>query len=333
MTTLRTITGTIDDTGAGTLRLRLVQAIVSGGAVVPAQTFEITYADDAPFSTAVPVPDSGTAHYIITFPNREAWTVYLSAGGSVDISTLIAATGLSIPDTAGAVTAAIAAHAALTSGVHGITAAGAALTTAADAAAQRSALGLAALFAPAIQPIGAVRSGGSALYGIPGLSGFAFTTRALISLRRYYMPFDVDRTIIVRAMQCEVTGTSAGLMRMGICRIGGDGQPLASGGVVVDAGEVDCSTLGVKTITGLSATLTPGAYAAIVHSNVTPTLRAIRAGKSTWMLDTWGVSGFLTTMRVTAAYAPFADPLLPWDITDATGNGFEFMVAMQWEVA
>lgn len=327
MTLLRTITGTVNDTGAGVLTFRLTTAIISNGVVVPAQIIDVPYADNAPFSTAVPVPDSGTAQYLIRFPNNEIYTVYLANGGPVDLSTLVSIAGFPIPDTAGVVTAAIAAHAALTSGTHGITAAGAALTTAADADAQRTALGLAALFAPGTQPI---RAGN--LYGVPNVSGQVITTRALIANRIYYQPFAIDRAITVTALRCEVqTAVLSTLIRFGICRIGTDGQPTASG-LIVDAGEVDSGSPGVKTITGLSATLTPGAYAVAITSNGAPTLRGARGGSSLWFGDSWGVNGLVATMRTTRTYAPLADPLPAWDVNDGTGNGMEYTAALLWSI-
>lgn len=109
MTTTRHITWTVDYTTSGVLTFRLVAAIVSGGEVVPAQTFTVAFVDTAAGSTDLPVPDSGTATYELTLPSSETYRVYLATGAEVDLATLIAVAGSPIADTA----AAIAAHAAI----------------------------------------------------------------------------------------------------------------------------------------------------------------------------------------------------------------------------
>lgn len=203
---------------------------------------------------------------------------------------------------------------------------GRALLTLADASAARTTLA----FAPAVQPIGATPDGGSTLYGIPDIGGVILTTRSLIAGRIYYMPFSIDRDITLNGVQIEVTAGSAGLIRLGLCRLGVNGQPPAIGGLVRDAGAVDCTSPAVLSITGLGESLPPGSYAIVLKSNATPTLRAIRGTKTTWLRDIWGANGLVATMRGTEAYGAFADPLTPWNVSDHTGNGFEWMVGLQW---
>lgn len=203
---------------------------------------------------------------------------------------------------------------------------GRALLTLADAGAARTTLAV----APAIQPIGATPDGGAPLYGLPDIGGVILTTRTLIANRIYYMPFSIDRAGVIDGMQLEVTAGSAGLIRLGICRMGAAGQPPAIDGLVRDAGGVDCTSPAVLSLTGLAQAMTPGAYAVMLKSNATPTLRAVRGTKTAWLRDIWGTNGLVATMRGTEAYGAFADPLTPWNVSDHTGNGFEWMVGIQW---
>lgn len=80
--------------------------------------------------------------------------------------------------------------------------------------------------------------------------------------------FTVSRTVKIDSLALEITAGNAAsrVARNGIYKATGIANVYPSS-LVVDSGELDCSTAGVKAVTGLSVTLSPGAYWVVHLSN------------------------------------------------------------------
>lgn len=102
-------------------------------------------------------------------------------------------------------------------------------------------------------------SGGSKFYGVPGVSlpGTAYVA-ATSANSINYAPMFVERSLTIDALatMCQA-GVASALVRLGIYDCDDDLQPTS---LVLDAGTVDFSTTGFKSITGLSQTLDRGVY-------------------------------------------------------------------------
>ena len=94
MATTRTVTGTIlkpDGTvyTDWAVRFMLLAEIISGGAVIPRNTIEITTDSNGDFTTTLAVPDSGTAYYRLSFKSGYSYDFNLSAGSSIGLNEII----------------------------------------------------------------------------------------------------------------------------------------------------------------------------------------------------------------------------------------------------
>lgn len=94
MATTRTVTGTIlkPDGTAYTdwaVKFSLLAEIISGGAVIPKYTIDITTDSNGAFSTTLMVPDSGTALYKLYFPSGYSYEFNLSSGSSIGLNEII----------------------------------------------------------------------------------------------------------------------------------------------------------------------------------------------------------------------------------------------------
>jgi hypothetical protein len=91
----RTLTGLINyPNGApwasGVVTVQLLAAFTTATEVYPTKTVSITLESDGtiPDGTVLGVPDTGTAHYRITYPNGHGFECYIAAGAAVDLVTL-----------------------------------------------------------------------------------------------------------------------------------------------------------------------------------------------------------------------------------------------------
>ena len=94
MALTRTITGTVlkPDATAYTdwaLKFTLIAEIISGGAIVPSHTVDVTTETDGTFSTTLCVPDTGTAYYRVTFNTGYSYNFNLASGSSIGLNEII----------------------------------------------------------------------------------------------------------------------------------------------------------------------------------------------------------------------------------------------------
>lgn len=169
---------------------------------------------------------------------------------------------------------------------------------------------------------------GAIRFTIPGieLSSSSTTTLAINQLR--YAPFIVRTPIIIDLLSVEVTTAVAlATIRMGVYKADSDLQPTT---LVTDAGEIDASTTGVKSIS-VSLNLDPGTYLTALNVNVAGVAVRIARGGSMYagLNASMGSTPFTQSFRVPTAYATLADPGATWASSGGAGNPMEFMIFMR----
>ena len=105
----------------------------------------------------------------------------------------------------------------------------------------------------------------------------------------------------------NVTTGVAGAMRLGLYLASSESN-LYPGALVLDAGTVDVTATGVKTITISHALIGGATYWAVLVSNVAPTIRGLAIAGCSGAL---GISSALGTAPNTGMYAAFTYAALP----------------------
>lgn len=90
----RTISGTIlkpDGTAweGGVVKFRLVRPFTTSSELYPTTTHSETLDSNGEFSTEIGVPDTGTAQYVVTTPDKNTYKLNISDGAAVTLETLI----------------------------------------------------------------------------------------------------------------------------------------------------------------------------------------------------------------------------------------------------
>ena len=106
------------------------------------------------------------------------------------------------------------------------------------------------------------------------LTSLALTTVAMAANYLYGFPFIVPIVQTFDRIAIRVSTLSAGNCRLGIYISNGNAYPTA---LILDAGEVDTGSTGVKEI-NINQTLQPGLYWLAIVVNATPTVIALAAG-------------------------------------------------------
>lgn len=104
-------------------------------------------------------------------------------------------------------------------------------------------------------------------YGIPGVN-LAANSRSYVNVaanKIYYMPIKVDKPITISELALGVkTAVASAKIRVSIYNAT---TAFAPGTLVADVGELDCSTIGKKALTGLTQVLAAGLYLLRIHTN------------------------------------------------------------------
>jgi hypothetical protein len=136
-------------------------------------------------------------------------------------------------------------------------------------------------------------------------SGTNSSQTAIVANRRYYVPVYVPVSKTYTQISVNViTAAASSNIRMGIKNCNQTtGQPTT---LIVDAGEVSSATTGAKTITGLSAALTPGWYVLEFTSNGAPSIGSGNSDASFGMEFLAGGSAFVSTLTRDVTYGTLA---------------------------
>jgi len=115
-----------------------------------------------------------------------------------------------------------------------------------------------------------------AWYTFPG-TGTTGGTLALVANTLYAIPFVCPKAITLDRIGINVTTLKAGLSRLGIYADAGGVRTCYPGTLLLDAGTVDTSTAGVKSITIDRALTSNTLYWLVIVPNVAPTITGIAA--------------------------------------------------------
>lgn len=167
-------------------------------------------------------------------------------------------------------------------------------------------------------PLDTLAAGSIAWGGVPGVDfvGSA-ATNAIAADFLYCEPFEVldPRGITVTSMRMEVTtaGTASARARLGIVAADSDWQP--TGDVLLAGSEIDCSTTGAKSNTGLSTHLPRGRYLKLFTSNEGITVRYLLGSSRMFggLNVTLGSNPFITRLIVARTYAALSGTMPDWD--------------------
>lgn len=134
--------------------------------------------------------------------------------------------------------------------------------------------------------------------GVPGsmyIGPFNGTTITLAANRLSFVPFVIESPITITGVHMEVTTLSTGSIVMGIYNCGtSSGHPFPTSRIAT-WGTVSATSTGVKSITSLSTSLTPGMYALAYMAEATP---QVRAGQYyTMVASQWANSGSGNVVR------------------------------------
>lgn len=164
-----------------------------------------------------------------------------------------------------------------------------------------------------------------------GLPGVDFHSVAVVSVsanRLHYAPFYVTTPMNVDRICCEVTGNVqvGALGRLGIYNADENWQPTT---LVIDAGTVDNSAIGLKSI-AIDVDLPAGRYLTALNTNFGVIFRTIRSGsRHTGLMDTLGSNPILAYMFKNTAFVPFPETGTLWDTVSYGTVGFQHFVFLR----
>lgn len=130
----------------------------------------------------------------------------------------------------------------------------------------------------------------------------------------YYFPIYVAAPLTITGLLLEVTTLAAsGKARVGIYNADSDLQPTS---LIVDGGELDCSSTGVKEAT-ISTTLAPGRYllAAVCNSGTIQVRYARGGSERLGVLPGLGANMLRAELTVTNTYGALASTGVAWTAT------------------
>jgi hypothetical protein len=122
-----------------------------------------------------------------------------------------------------------------------------------------------------------------AWYTFPG-TGTTGGTLALVANTLYAIPFVCPKAITLDRIGINVTTLKAGLSRLGIYADAGGVRTCYPGTLLLDAGTVDTTTAGVKSITINQALTSNTLYWLVIVPNVAPTITGIASASTINML-------------------------------------------------
>jgi hypothetical protein len=166
-----------------------------------------------------------------------------------------------------------------------------------------------------LRPQGRSKGGGTTFLSTPGFGVSSLSTVALSSGFRYFYRLWFEAPMMVDQLVFEVTTAGAGVARVGLLTADFDWQPSS---VLVDSGDIDVSTVGVKTYTLPAPVAVPvGRVLAAIHPNVGVTIREASGGFiSTDYATTLGTNAVVARRNLVAAYGPL--DTTPWTVGQAS---------------
>lgn len=174
-------------------------------------------------------------------------------------------------------------------------------------------------------------------YSLPGAVLLAGSTMAWGNNNLKVEPFYVPVTITLTGMQVRVTtaGTASSVARLGV--YASDRNWSGGGALVLDAGTVAVDSTGVKNLTGLSQSLTPGWYWAVLLNNAASAPEFVYylvhpagvGGGTVWRGHDPTASG-LSYQNGTQTYGALPSTLPSTSPTYSTENGHRSFIFLSW---
>jgi hypothetical protein len=142
----------------------------------------------------------------------------------------------------------------------------------------------------------------------------------------FYERMIIEAACVLDELWLEVTAAAGagGVARMAVYRANENWQPTSL--VVGPNTELDTTSVGIKKLTGLATSLSPGLYLRASQFGVSsPTVRQFRGSmKSAPLSPSLGASPFVVMMRTITAYAPWSATPAEWTdtVTSAAPEAF-----------
>lgn len=182
--------------------------------------------------------------------------------------------------------------------------------------------------------LGRAKGGGTTHYSLPGIAaGVQTTTRSYTLNNDYYSAFVTLTPIVFDQAATEVTASPGGSnqMRIGLYAADPDLQPL--GAPLMDSGDIDVSSTGIKTYTPSTPVyLPPGSYLTILNHNGSGTLTCQITGSTAplSLVSTLGASPIIDRMSVARTYAAFPTPGTAWtSVSNISTRGFSHPIVFR----
>lgn len=164
---------------------------------------------------------------------------------------------------------------------------------------------------------------GSTVYGSWPGAGFNQTSTIILNANTdYYQPGFVSSPIVITSLSVNVTAGAGTNGRIGLYAADRDYQPV--GPPLVDSGNLDFSTIAVKTYTPGTPIYVPrGRILGVVNADGAPTLGVQRyLAPQGHANSSIAAAGNIERLRVTRTYAAFPTPGTAWNTVDAGTTSF-----------
>lgn len=161
----------------------------------------------------------------------------------------------------------------------------------------------------------------SGYYYTPSIGGATLGNAALVANSIYFMPIFIAKAITINRIGIVIqgTGVAGNNIRLGLYSNGSNGLP---GTLIVDAGNIDCSTGGNKEAV-INATLQPGWYWVAVGTNSAPTVSTFSSLACQTIL---GKTSFDVTNSGSLRFTTFTYGALPSNAPSSFVNSLNFIL-------
>lgn len=174
----------------------------------------------------------------------------------------------------------------------------------------------------------------SLFVGVPGVVMSSRNTASVAQNRTVYMPFVVSQAITVTGFFVEVTTLASGVLNWAIYECDAAATPGAL--VHGDTSNIDTSTIGVKSVTGLSVSLAPGTYLLAVNPSASGLVVRYAAGLdvgSTKVQATFGANTFCYILfKSETISGSWGSTGTAWDTTSGSSSPFQYLGFLTWTV-
>jgi hypothetical protein len=173
---------------------------------------------------------------------------------------------------------------------------------------------------------------GATQWGTPTNTGFINVGTSTLNINEVrYVLMRVDYPVTLTAWQLEVTAgpTGSANIRIGVYLADTNIQP--SGAPIYDSGSIAVATsfTGIKTATGLTASLSPGIYLVALNTDTAMTVRTFTS-TSPMIAAALGATPMIQRVAASQTFGAFPNPGTAWTSTNASASGLQNFAVWQW---